>query len=60
MVFKGQTLIFVGVILFFLQLANFLSIKSITPELERSQTISAIASIIIILLGFLFKQFKPT
>ena len=60
MVFKGQTLIFVGVILFIFQLANFLSIKSITPELERSQTISALASIIIILIGFLFKQFKPT
>ena len=60
MVFKGQTLIFVGVILFIFQLANFFSIKSITPELERSQTISAIASIIIILTGFLFKQFKPS
>ena len=60
MVFKGQTLIIIGIILFFFQLANFLSIDSITPELERAQIISAIASVIIILIGFLFKQFKPT
>ena len=59
MVFRGQTLIIIGIVLFLFQLANFLSIESITPELERAQVISAIASIIIILIGFLFKQFKP-
>ena len=60
MVFNGQNLIIIGVILFLFQLANFFSIDSITPELERAQVISAIASLIIILIGFLFKQFKPT
>ena len=59
MVFKGRTLIIIGIILFIFQLVNFISIDSITPELERAQIISAIASIIIILIGFLFKQFKP-
>ena len=56
--FNGQSLIIVGTTLFLLQLANFLSIDAITPELERAQVLSAIASIIIILIGFLFKEFK--
>ena len=56
--FNGKTLIIVGAILFFFQLANFFSIDSITPELERAQILSAIASVIIILIGFLFKQFN--
>tara|TARA_B100000401_G_C52679223_1_gene658842 strand:+ start:117 stop:743 length:627 start_codon:yes stop_codon:yes gene_type:complete len=59
MSFNGQTLIILGSILFIFQLANFLSIQSITPELERAQVLSAIASVIIILIGFLFKQFNP-
>ena len=59
MSFNGRSLIIIGSIIFFLQLANFLSIESITPELERAQVISAISSIIIILIGFLFKQFQP-
>ena len=57
--FNGKTLIIIGSILFFLQLGNFFSIDSISPELERAQVLSAISSIIIILIGFLFKQFNP-
>ena len=56
--FNGKTLIIIGAILFIFQLANFFSIDSITPELERAQILSAIASVIIILIGFLFKQFN--
>ena len=56
--FNGKTLIIIGSLLFFVQLTNFLSISTITPELERAQVLSAISSIIIILIGFLFKQFN--
>ena len=58
--FNGKSLVIVGVILFFFQIANFISIETITPELERAQVLSAIASLIIILIGFLFKEFKTT
>jgi len=58
--FNGKTLIIIGSILFLFQLANFFSIDSITPELERAQVLSAIASVIIMLIGFLFKQFNST
>ena len=58
--FNGKTLIIIGAILFIFQLANFFSIDSITPELERAQVLSAIASVIILLIGFLFKQFNST
>ena len=57
--FNGKSLILVGAILFIFQIANFISIESITPELERAQVLAAIASLIIILIGFLFKQFEP-
>ena len=57
--FNGKSLISVGVILFIFQIANFISIETITPELERAQVLAAIASLIIILIGFLFKQFDP-
>ena len=57
--FNGKTLILIGVILFIFQIANFISIETITPELERAQVLAAIASLIIILIGFLFKQFEP-
>ena len=57
--FNGKSLILIGIILFIFQIANFFSIDTITPELERAQVISAIASLIIILIGFLFKQFEP-
>jgi len=57
--FNGQSLISVGAILFIFQIANFISIETITPELERAQVLAAIASLIIILIGFLFKQFQP-
>tara|TARA_B100000886_G_scaffold318125_1_gene257900 strand:- start:526 stop:1152 length:627 start_codon:yes stop_codon:yes gene_type:complete len=57
--FNGKSLIAIGAILFIFQLANFFSIDSITPELERAQVLAAIASLIIILIGFLFKQFEP-
>ena len=57
--FNGKSLILVGAILFIFQIANFISIETITPELERAQVLAAIASLIIILIGFLFKQFDP-
>ena len=60
MVFNGESLIIIGLILFLFQLANFLSIESITPELQRSQVLSAVSSVIIILIGFLFKEFKTS
>ena len=53
--FNGKSLISIGVILFIFQIANFISIETITPELERAQVLAAIASLIIILIGFLFK-----
>ena len=57
--FNGKTLIIIGLILFIFQLGNFFSIESISPALERAQVLSAISSIIIVLIGFLFKQFDP-
>jgi len=57
--FNGKSLISVGAILFIFQIANFISIETITPELERAQVLAAIASLIIILIGFLFKEFEP-
>ena len=57
--FNGKSLIIIGTLLFFFQIANFISIETITPELGRAQVLAAIASLIIILIGFLFKQFKP-
>ena len=59
MSFNGKTLIIIGSILFLFQLGNFFSIDSISPALERAQVLSAISSVIIILIGFLFKQFNP-
>ena len=56
--FNGKSLIVIGSILFIFQISNFFSIETITPELERAQVIAAIASLIIILIGFLFKQFE--
>ena len=41
--FNGKSLISVGVILFIFQIANFISIETITPELERAQVLAAIA-----------------
>ncbi len=57
--FNGKTLIFIGTLFFVFQIGNFFSIEKITPELERAQILAAIASLIIILIGFLFKQFEP-
>ncbi len=57
--FNGKSLILIGIILFIFQIINFFSIETITPELERAQVLAAIASLIIILIGFLFKQFEP-
>ena len=57
--FNGKSLILIGTILFIFQIANFFSIEIITPELERAQVLAAISSLIIILIGFLFKQFEP-
>ena len=57
--FNGKSLILIGTILFIFQIANFFSIEIVTPELERAQVLAAIASLIIILIGFLFKQFEP-
>ena len=58
MEFNGKLLIFTGTILFIFQIANFFSVELITPELERAQVLAAISSLIIILVGFLFKQFE--
>ena len=58
MEFNGKSLIAIGTILFIFQIANFFSVESITPELERAQVLAAISSLIIILIGFLFKQFQ--
>ena len=58
--FNGKTLIIIGSILFIFQLGNFFSIDSISPALERAQVLSAISSLIIVLIGFLFKQFNPS
>lgn len=57
--FNGKTLIFIGSILFIFQLGNFFSIDTISPAFERAQVLSAISSVIIVLIGFLFKQFNP-
>ena len=57
--FNGKSLIIIGTILFIFQIANFFSVGTITPELERAQVLAAIASLIIVLNGFLFKEFKP-
>ncbi len=57
--FNGRSLVLIGTILFVFQIANFFSIEIITPELERAQVLAAIASLIIILIGLLFKQFEP-
>jgi len=57
--FNGKSLILIGTILFIFQIANFFSIDIVTPELERAQVLAAIASLIIVLIGFLFKQFEP-
>ena len=59
MEFNGKSLIVTGTILFIFQIANFFSVELITPELERAQVLAAISSLIIILVGFLFKQFEP-
>ena len=56
--FNGKTLIIIGSILFLFQLGNFFSIDSISPALERAQVLSAISSVIIVLIGFLFNQFN--
>ena len=55
--FNGKSLVIIGTILFIFQIANFFSIETVTPELERAQVLAALASLIIILIGFLFKQF---
>ena len=57
--FNGKSLILIGTILFIFQITNYFSIDTITPELERAQVLAAVASLIIILIGFLFKQFEP-
>jgi len=57
--FNGKSLILIGAILFVFQIANFISIETITPELERAQVLAAIAYFIFIFIGFLFKQFEP-
>ena len=56
---NGKNLIIIGSVLFSLQLINFFSINKISPEIERAQILAAISSIIIILVGFLFKRISP-
>ena len=57
--FNGKTLIIIGSILFLFQLGNFFSVDTISPAFERAQVLSAMSSVIIVLIGFLFKQFNP-
>ena len=57
--FDGKNLIIIRGILFLSQLINFFSISQISPEIERAQVLAAISSIIIILIGFLFKRINP-
>ena len=57
--FNGKNLIFIGSILFSLQLINFFSINQINPEIERAQVLAAISSLIIVLIGFLFQRISP-
>ena len=57
--FNSKNIILIGTILFIFQLANFFSIASITPALERAQVLAAISSVIIILIGFIFKEYSP-
>ncbi len=59
MKFNGKSLIIIGIILFILQLINFVSIIEINPEIARAQVLSAISSVIIILIGLLFERIKP-
>ena len=59
MMFNGKNLIIIGLILFSLQLINFVSINQISPEIERAQVLAAISSIIIMLIGFLFQRISP-
>ena len=54
--FNGKTLIIIGSILFVFQLGNFFSVDAISPAFERAQVLSAISSVIIVLIGFLFEQ----
>ncbi len=56
---NGKNLIILGLILFSLQLINFISIDQISPEIERAQVLAAISSIVIILIGFLFQRISP-
>ena len=59
MIFNGRNIIIIGAIFFIFQLVNFYSIESITPALERAQVLSSLTSVVIILIGFLFKEFNP-
>ena len=59
MKFNGKSLIIIGSILFIFQLANFISLKLITPEIGRAQVLAALSSIIIVLIGLLFERFNP-
>ncbi len=59
MKFNGKSLIIIGSILFIFQLINFISLNLITPEIARAQVLSALSSIIIILIGLLFDRFNP-
>jgi len=57
--FNGKNLIIIGLILFLLQLINFVSINQLSPQIERAQVLAAISSIIIMLIGFLFQRINP-
>ena len=57
--FNGKTIITLGVVFFIFQLANFISIQEINPEIERAQVLAALSSIFIILIGLLFERIDP-
>jgi len=57
--FNGKSIVVVGIILFLLQLINFISITEINPQIERAQVLTALSSIIIVLIGILFERITP-
>ena len=59
MVFGGKGIIIIGTILFIFQLINFFSSASITPDFLRAEVLSAISSVIIVLIGLLFDRIRP-
>ncbi|KGG12428.1 MULTISPECIES: cofactor assembly of complex C subunit B [Prochlorococcus] len=52
-------IISLGIIFSLLNIANFFSISRITPSLQRSEVLSALASVIILLIGITWSEINP-